>query len=232
MNRHVRYALLAPLAPLVASAVALTPAMAAHAMPAAPAAAPQATCKLVVAPGTNPVEFDLVLTDFKAGQQVRVTGPENFTRTANQQGAVTEEDVKKGSYTARGTGGGNNPAVGCSKPPRTPATTAADISDVEVTGASTTPAVDVDCSVAQNVTFQGKITGTGTGNVKYKWSGVGKTSTPTVKFTEPSTATASFTVRAAPRAAPGNPAPSVTVSLTAGDATDSLNFTLKCKTGT
>ncbi|MFD9357265.1 hypothetical protein [Streptomyces sp. NPDC060031] len=229
MNRHVRYALLAPLA---ASAVALTPAMAAHASPAAPAAAPQATCKLVVAPGTNPVEFDLVLTGFKAGQQVKVRGPENFTRTANPQGSFTEEDVKKGSYTARATGGRNNPAVGCSKPTRTPATAAADISDVDVTGASTTPAVDIDCSVAQNVTFQGKLTGTGTGNVKYKWSGAGKTSTPTVKFTEPSTATASFTVRAAPRAAPANPAPSVSVSLSSGDATDSLNFTLKCKAGT
>ncbi|MFD9335767.1 hypothetical protein ACFWBF_15350 [Streptomyces sp. NPDC060028] len=230
MNRHVRYALLTP---LVASAVVLTPAMAAHAKPAAPAAAPQATCKLVAAPGTNPVEFDLVLTDFKAGQQIRVTGPENFIRTANQQGSFTEEDVKKGSYTAKVTGGGhNNPAVGCGKPPRTPVTAAADISDVEVTGASTTPAVDVDCSVAQNVTFQGKITGTGTGNVKYKWSGAGKTSTPTVKFTEPATATASFTVRAAPRAAPANPAPSVAVTLSAGDATDSLNFTLKCKAGT
>ncbi|MBW5485101.1 hypothetical protein [Streptomyces bambusae] len=236
MNRHARHALLTP---LLVSAVAVPPAMAAQAAPlgvAAPGAVPQAVCKLVVATGTNPVEFDLQLTGFRAGQQVRVEGPETFTRTVSASGSVTEEDVKKGSYTVIVRGDRNNRGmtVSCSKPPRTPpppATGAARVSAVDITGASTSPA-EVDCKVPQNVTFTGKITGTGTGEVSYTWTSGGRQTTPSVNFTAPETATATFVVKSPTRAAPTDPAPKVEASLKAGSASDSAGFTLKCAPGT
>lgn len=124
MNRHVRYALLTP---LLVSSVALPPAMAAHASPVdraptALGAAPQAACKLEVAAGTDPVEFDLVLTEFKPGAQVKVTGPEKFSRTVDNAGSFTEQDVKKGTYTVKVNQGRNHNqlTVNCAKPARVP----------------------------------------------------------------------------------------------------------------
>ncbi|WP_405758889.1 hypothetical protein [Streptomyces sp. NBC_00073] len=168
MNRHVRYALLTP---LLVSSVALPPAMAARASPVdraptALGAAPQAACKLEVAAGTDPVEFDLVLTEFKPGAQVKVTGPEKFSRTVDNAGSFTEQDVKKGTYTVKVNQGRNHNqlTVNCAKPARVPPTAKAHISDVDITGASTaTP--KVDCSQPQDVKFEGKLTGTGTGDV-------------------------------------------------------------------
>ncbi|MCC0093707.1 hypothetical protein K7B10_02655 [Streptomyces flavotricini] len=233
MNRHARYALLTP---LLACSVALPPTMAAQAAPVAhvPAtlgAAPQAaTCKLEVAEGTDPVEFDLSLAGFKPGSQVRVTGPENFTRTVNQQGSVTEQDVKKGTYTVKTGGKNHSQTVNCTKPARVPASAKARITDVDITGASTaTP--KVDCSQPQNVKFEGKLTGTGSGDVTYIWSGQGKRSAPSVKFTAPSTAAAPFTAKSTARAAATNPAPRVTATLTdsTGNVQDQLTFTLTCQ---
>lgn len=124
MNRHVRYALLTP---LLVSSVALPPAMAAHASPVdraptALCAAPQAACKREVAAGTDPVEFDLVLTGFKPGAQVKVTGPEKFSRTVDNAGSFTEQDVKKGTYTVKVNQGRNHNqlTVNCAKPARVP----------------------------------------------------------------------------------------------------------------
>lgn len=226
MNRHARHALLTP---VLISAVALPPttaAMAAQAAPAAaPAAAPQASCQLVVAPGTNPVEYDLVLKGLKANQRVLVTGPERFSLTADNMGSATNEDVKKGSYTVHF---GKKNAIDCGKAPRPAA--APRITGVDITGASTNPA-EVDCTVQQSVTFEGKLTGTGTGDVDYKWASGGRQTAPTLKFTAPSTATANFVVKS-PTHAPGTPAPQVTATLTAGNASDTFTFTLKCKAGT
>ncbi|MFF5705923.1 hypothetical protein ACFY7H_26110 [Streptomyces sp. NPDC012794] len=231
MNRHARYALLAP---LLVTAVAVPPTMAAQAAPAgaAPlkaAAAPQATCRLVVAPGTNPVEFDLVMTGFRGGQLLRVTGPESFQRNANGAGSVTEENVKNGSYTVKSGWGRNELTTGCSKPPRPPAKPR--ITSAEITGASTTPAA-VDCTKPQNVTFQGKFAGTGTGEIDYHWAGQGKQIAPSVQFTAPETATAPFVVKSPTRAAVTEPVPKVTVQLFTGNVSDSFTFTLTCAPGT
>ncbi|MET8754984.1 hypothetical protein ABZW32_33550 [Streptomyces sp. NPDC004667] len=227
MNRHARYALLTP---LLVSAVAMPSTMARAASASAPAAVPQATCALVAAPNTNPQEFDLTLTGFRANQSVRVTGPEKFTLTTDGQGAATNEDVKKGTYNA--TVQGNNQGkktITCTKPART-TTTAVHITDVDVSAPATSP--EVDCSVAQNVTFTGKISGTGTGDVEVSWTGSNKSSSPTVKFTAPDTAAAPFTVKSTARSAPSTTPPQVFAQLTAGKASDSASFKLKCKAGT
>ncbi|MER5812703.1 hypothetical protein ABT143_31720 [Streptomyces sp. NPDC002033] len=232
MNRHARFALLTP---LLVSAVAMPATMAHAAAPAAPAAAPAAACALVAAPNTNPQEFDLTLTGFKPNQNVAVTGPEKFTVTTDGQGKSTTEDVKKGNYTAKARGGqgqdhGNqNRSVGCTKPARVPATTVK-ITDVDISGAATTPA-EVNCAVPQNVVFTGKLTGTGTGDVEATWRSGAKTSVPTVKFTAPDTAT-SFTAKFPGRPAPNAAMPQVAASLTVGNASDSFTFTLKCAPNT
>ncbi|MGO4462663.1 hypothetical protein AB4039_36050 [Streptomyces sp. M-16] len=225
MNRHARSALLTP---LLVSAVAMPSTMARAAVASsAPAAVPQAACALVAAPNTNPQEFDLTLTGFRANQSVRISGPEKFTLTTDGQGAATNEDVKKGTYNATVQGNQGKKTITCTKPART-ATTAVRVSDVDITGASTTPA-SVDCTVAQNVTFTGKVTGSGTGDVELQWSGSsGKSSNPTLKFTGPETAAPSFVVKSNPRTKATDPAPTVSATLTAGKAQDFFRFTLKC----
>ncbi|MFD8985156.1 hypothetical protein [Streptomyces sp. NPDC059564] len=232
MNRHARYALLAP---LLVTAVAMPSTMAHAAAPAAPAAAPQAACALVAAPNTNPQEFDLTLTGFRANQNVGITGPEQFTVTTDQQGNAKTEDVKKGNYTAKPKGGqgqGNqNRSVGCTKPARgTTTTTTVRITDVDVAAPATNP--EVDCSVPQSVTFTGKLTGTGTGEVEVFWQGNSKASSPLVKFTAPDTSAGSFTSKSNTRSAPTQPAPVAAAQLTVGKVSDSTFVTLKCKTGT
>ncbi|MFE2148418.1 hypothetical protein ACFXJO_36215 [Streptomyces lavendulae] len=229
MNRHARYALLTP---LLVSAVAMPSTLArAAATSSAPAAVPQATCALVAAPNTDPQEFDLTLTGFRANQSVRISGPEKFTLTTDGQGAATNEDVKKGTYNA--TVQGNNQGkktITCTKPARTASTTVR-VTDVDVSGPATNP--EVDCSVAQNITFTGKISGTGTGDLDLSWSGSnGRQSSPTVKFTAPSTAAAPFTVKSTPRAAAAANAPQVFARLSAGKAADEAVVSLKCKAGT
>ncbi|MFI5665988.1 hypothetical protein [Streptomyces sp. NPDC051704] len=233
MNRHVRYALLTP---LLACSVALPSTMAAQAapvagVPAALGAAPQAaSCKLEVAAGTDPVEFDLSLAGFKPGSQVQVSGPESFKASINQQGAFSEQDVKKGTYTVRTGGKNHGQTINCTKPARVPATAKARITDVDITTASTaTP--KVDCSQPQSVKFEGKLTGTGTGEVTYVWSGQGKRSAPSVNFTAPGVPAAPFTVKSPVRAAANDPAPKVTVVLTdsTGGVSDQLTFTLVCQ---
>ncbi|ATZ28406.1 hypothetical protein ACFZBM_10420 [Streptomyces lavendulae] len=229
MNRHARYALLTP---LLVSAVAMPSTLArAAATSSAPAAVPRATCALVAAPNTNPQEFDLTLTGFRANQSVRITGPEKFTLTTNGAGAATNEDVTKGTYNA--TVQGNNQGkktITCTKPART-TTTAVHVTDVDVSAPATSP--EVDCSVAQSVTFTGKISGTGTGDVDLAWTGSNsKTSSPTVKFAAPNTAATPFTVKSTARSAPSTNPPQVFAQLNAGKASDSATFKLKCKAGT
>ncbi|MFD9268634.1 hypothetical protein ACFWB1_15975 [Streptomyces goshikiensis] len=228
MNRSARFALLTP---LLVSAVAMPPTMAAHATPAAPATAPQAACALKVTPGTS--DFELELTGFKPGQQVNVEGPEKFTRTIQANGSFTEPDVTKGSYTAKfGKNKKNRQAIGCTKAPKI---TPVRITDAEITSPEASPA-EVDCSITQSVTFVGRLTGTGTGDVDYKWVSGGRSSTPSLKFTAPSTPTAGFPVkvpgRAAPPAGAASPPVHVTATLTAGGSQDTQEFTLKCRAGT
>ncbi|WP_329315893.1 hypothetical protein OG723_37585 [Streptomyces sp. NBC_01278] len=103
---------------------------------------------------------------------------------------------------------------------------------MDITGASTaTP--KVDCSQPQDVKFEGKLTGTGTGDVTIVWQGDNKRSSPVVKFTAPTSVTPSFTVKSTARAAATDPAPKVRVILgdmsTGGGAADSFTFTLTCQ---
>ncbi|MDX2391854.1 MULTISPECIES: hypothetical protein [unclassified Streptomyces] len=238
MNRRARYALIAP---LLVTALAAPPALAAAAapvqgQPAALAAPLQPSCKLVAAPGTNPLEFDLVLTGFGPRQNVNISGPERFTRTVSQQGAFTEQDVAKGTYTASVGQNRNRVSVACEKPARVPVTTPVDISDADVTPAN--PGA-VNCANPTPISFQGTLSGTGAGTVKYQWEergGSGKISQPTVDFKAPSTKTVSFTVTAPPRAAANAPAPTVTVQLSVpkqagetGVKSGDVKFTLTCQ---
>ncbi|MER5932930.1 hypothetical protein [Streptomyces sp. NPDC002054] len=232
MNRQVRHALLTP---LLVGVVAVPSTMAAQAAPApaaAPGVVPQATCQLKTAAGTNPVEFDLVLAGFRAGQQVKINGPERLTRNVSGAGALTVEDVKKGNYTVWVGQGRNARRTDCTRDPRPPAPPpAVKISGADITGASTTPA-EVNCSQPQNVTFTGKLTGSNTGNVDYIWQSGAKRVAPELKFTAPETPVVSFVVRSPTRAAPADPVPKVSAQLVAMNASDEFTFTLKCAPGT
>ncbi|MHA5054785.1 hypothetical protein [Streptomyces sp. SD15] len=236
MNRHRRYALLAP---LLVSSVALPPTTAAQAAPAdRPPAALSApagpSCKLEVAPGTKPVEFDLVLTGFKAGERVQIEGPKRFTGVINGQGKFDEENVPRGNYTVITGNKKTRNRIACEKPPRTPAAPALDVTDADAKAIA--PTGPVDCAKPQDVKFQGTLTGTGTGTVKYVWNGPnGKQSAPSVEFTQPSTNTTVFTVTAPPRAAAADPPPKVTVRLSVpkqgpeqGISSGDVTFTLQC----
>lgn len=241
MSRHRRYALLIP---LVVSSVALSPAMAARAAPSAPSAPlPTAltkaspTCKLQVAPDTNPAEFDLVLNGFRPNSQVRISGPKFFKGVVNNQGAFTEDNVPRGNYTVT-TGEdrrGNKLKIGCEKPPRLPVPAALNITDADA--AVSSPTGPVNCAVGQAVKFEGKLTGTGTGTVKYVWtSSTGKRTEASVTFNGPSTATTSFTVTARARQSNAARAPRVTVQLTvpkqgaeAGISSERVRFVLQCQ---
>ncbi|MFJ3923654.1 hypothetical protein [Streptomyces sp. NPDC090022] len=226
MNRHVRYALLTP---LVVTSVALPPALAQAApverAPGAPAAAPLApTCKLEN--GSTATEYDIILTGFRAGQNVQIRGAERINTKVDQAGSFTEQDVKKGSYSVRfgGQNNRNQMSINCIKPARV---TPVHISEIDITTASTTPAT-VDCSVAQKVTFKATLTGTGTGDVKLQWGSDSKSTNPVLKFTAPSTESAAFVVQSTPRAAATDPAPKVNVVVFAGGASDRRTFTLRC----
>lgn len=235
MNRHGRYALLAP---LLVSALALPPAMAAQAAPADESAAGLAapfnpSCKLVKAQDA-PDEFDLVLAGFKPKQKVRITGPEKFTREVNKQGSFTEQDVKKGTYTAIAGQKKNRVSVPCTKPPRSPAV---DITGADARLVSPHRNQEVNCRRSRLATFEGTLIGKGTGSVKYAWtSSDGKRAEHTVNFTGPTATVERFTVTIPAREKRSDPRPSVTVQLRvpkqqgeAGVSSSNVRLVLKCK---
>lgn len=235
MNRHGRYALLTP---LLASALAMPPAMAAQAAPAdelgvALAAPFNPSCKLVKAPDA-PGEFDLVLAGFKPRQEVRISGPEKFTRQVNKQGSFTEQDVKKGTYTATVQVKKKKVSVPCTKPPRSPAV---DITEASANLVSPGRSQSVDCRRRQRATFGGTLTGKGTGSVKYVWtSSDGKRAERTLNFTGPTATVEQFSVTIPAREKRSDPRPRVTVQLRVpkqqgqeGVSSSNVTLVLKCR---
>ncbi|MER7463009.1 hypothetical protein [Streptomyces sp. NPDC097981] len=176
-NRHRGFLLLA--APLLASSVALTPAFAAQGRPAEAEAAPGGpapSCELVASgtgqPGGAP-RYDLRLSGFPANQSVRVESKtSSFRTTVDDQGGLTRQGVRYGMYTVsyRDSEMKQGKHVSCVTPPRQKGGKGnVQVTKVEVINLTKSGGV-VDCTKPAKVEFDGKITGSGQGDVRYYWT--------------------------------------------------------------
>ncbi|MET9605194.1 hypothetical protein ABZZ17_09015 [Streptomyces sp. NPDC006512] len=170
-NRH-RFLLLLT-APLLASSVALTPAVAAQARPAEPpAAAPAApSCQLVPGGSGNPAGaavYKLHLGGFPANQSVRVEGPKtSFQAKANGKGELDRQGLPHGTYKVSYQG----KRVTCATPPAQKPGGKQDVKVSKVEVVILTPAgTAIDCSKPTTAEFDGKITATGPGKVRFYWT--------------------------------------------------------------
>ncbi|MFD3681271.1 hypothetical protein [Streptomyces sp. NPDC058613] len=175
-----RRCLLLLAAPLLASSVALTPAFAAQGRAAGPGAAPSApSCELVPGGGGKPgadVRYTLHLGGFPANQPVRIDGPRtSFRATVNGKGELDRQGLPHGAYSVVGhTSGGaqQGKRVTCAKP--APQKPGGGKGSVKVTKAEvvvlTPPGSVIDCSKGTTAEFDGKITATGPGKVRYYWT--------------------------------------------------------------
>ncbi|MFD5619648.1 hypothetical protein [Streptomyces yangpuensis] len=188
-DRHRRILLLA--APFLASAVGLGPAFAAQAQahapaqgrpPARTAAVPAApVCELVVGGGRpgGDARGRLHLGGFPANGAVRVDGPKtSFTATVNGKGELDRQGVSPGAYrvTYRAPGSQQAVRVTCAVAPadrRGGGKQTVKVTKVEVV-VLTPPGTVVDCARPTTAEFDGKITATGPGRVRFHWtSGAG-----------------------------------------------------------
>ncbi|MER7732703.1 hypothetical protein ABTX80_17630 [Streptomyces erythrochromogenes] len=177
-NRHRRLLLLA--APLLASAVGITPAFAAQGRPQAePGAAPAAaSCRLVVSGSGKPgadARYTLRLGGFPAKQAVRVDGPKtSFRATVNGKGELDRQGLKHGAYrvTYKARGSQKDATVTCAVPPADKqggGKQSVKVGKVEVV-VLTPPGTAVDCTKPTTAEFDGKITATGPGKVRFHWT--------------------------------------------------------------
>ncbi|KOU58386.1 MULTISPECIES: hypothetical protein [unclassified Streptomyces] len=176
-NRHRRLLLLA--APLLASAVGLTPAFAAQARPARPGTAPAAAaCELLVGGGGKPggdARYKLHLGGFPANQAVRVDGPKtSFRATVNGKGQLLRQGVRHGAYTVtyKAAGSRQDVRVRCAAVPADKTGSGKQgvkVSKVEVV-VLTPPGTVIDCAKPTTAEFDGKITATGPGKVRFHWT--------------------------------------------------------------
>ncbi|MGW2269764.1 hypothetical protein [Streptomyces yangpuensis] len=183
-DRHRRLLLLA--APFLASAVGIGPAFAARApapaqtqeRPAAePAAAPEApVCELIAGGGPGgAARHRLHLGGFPANRAVRVDGPKtSFTATVNGKGELDRPGVSPGGYRVTYQARGSRQAVRltCAVPPadqRGGGRQAVRVTKVEVV-VLTPPGTAVDCARPTTAEFDGKITATGPGKVRFHWT--------------------------------------------------------------
>ncbi|MFF5702869.1 hypothetical protein ACFY7H_10245 [Streptomyces sp. NPDC012794] len=163
MNQHRFLTLLA--APLLASSAVLTPAS------AAPAAAPAVgSCELVATGEGKDTSYDLVLEGFEPDQSVTINGPRTNQRArVDDEGALDKHDVRYGKYTVSSKGS----RIGCTTPPRGQQD-GGEQGKVKVTKVEvvtlTKPGTVVDCSKPSRAEFDGRITGTGKGDVDYYWT--------------------------------------------------------------
>ncbi|MFI1147514.1 MULTISPECIES: hypothetical protein [Streptomyces] len=179
-NRYRGLMLLA--APLLASSVALTPAFAAQgrAAGAGAARAPMApSCELTPSGdgqsgGKSTVRYDLHLSGFPANQPVHVQGKSSFRGTVDGEGSLERQGVRYGTYGVGYRDGGSKQGkhVDCSTPPREKP--AGGKGNVQVTAvevkALTKSGTVVDCTTPPKFEFDGKITGSGNGKVRYYWT--------------------------------------------------------------
>ncbi|MFD3808351.1 hypothetical protein ACFWTC_33300 [Streptomyces sp. NPDC058619] len=175
-----RRCLLLLAAPLLASSVALTPAFAAQGRTAAPGAAPSApSCELVPGAGGKPgadVRYALHLGGFSANQSVRVDGPKtSFRARVNGKGELDRPGLPHGAYSVVGHkagGGQQGKRVTCAKPPPpkpSDGKQTVKVGKVEVV-VLTPPGSVIDCTKGTTAEFDGKITATGPGKVRYYWT--------------------------------------------------------------
>lgn len=171
MNRHRLLTLLA--APLLTSAVTLTPALAAP-----PAAAPgAASCELVATGEGQGTSYTLVLEGFAPNQSVTINGPRTSQRTqVGEEGALQQDDVRYGKYSVgfKKEGSGHGSRISCLTPPRQKQDHSGKQGKVQVTKVEvltlTKPGTVVDCTKPLKAEFDGKISGTGNGDVRYFWT--------------------------------------------------------------
>ncbi|MFD3872783.1 hypothetical protein [Streptomyces sp. NPDC058623] len=202
MNGHTnrRRCLVFLAAPLLAPSVALTPALAASGSTVAqPGAAPVApACQLL--PGGNggtggAPSYKLHLGGFPANQAVRVEGPKTSLQVkVNAKGVLDRQGLRHGTYSVSYKAAGSQQAkrVTCATPPaQKPGGGPKDVRVTHVEVVILTPAGSViDCAKGTTAEFDGKITATGTGKVRYYWT-FASSSTPvspgSVDFAPPTT---------------------------------------------
>ncbi|MFD8980303.1 hypothetical protein [Streptomyces sp. NPDC059564] len=167
MNRHSLLTLLA--APLLIAPAALTPAF------AAPAAVPAAASCELVAIGED--SYTLVLEGFAPGQSVTINGPRTNQRVqVGQEGSLQQDDARYGKYSVgfKTGGSGHGNRIGCLTPPRGKHDGGGGKGNVQVTKVEvftlTKPGTVVDCTKPIKAEFDGKISGTGKGDVRYFWT--------------------------------------------------------------
>ncbi|WP_406186938.1 hypothetical protein [Streptomyces sp. NBC_01006] len=195
-------------APVLASSVALTPAFAAQGRTAESAAAraPMApSCELTPgsgggSPGGN-TRYDLHLSGFTPNQSVRVEGKSSFRATVNGEGALDRQGVRYGSYGVSYREGGSKQGkhVACVTPPREkPGSGKGNVQVTKVEVLTLTKSGStVDCTKPPKLEFDGKITGTGQGKVRYFWtyaSSADPISSGTAAFTPGTTSVSLFKV--------------------------------------
>ncbi|MCX5589253.1 hypothetical protein ACFV0H_20500 [Streptomyces erythrochromogenes] len=180
-DRHRRLLLLA--APLLASMVGLTPAFAAQGRPQTePGAVPAApSCELVAVGSGKPggdIRYKLHLGGFPAKQAVRVDGPKaSFRATVNGKGELDRQGVTHGAYrvTFKARGAQQDVRVTCAAPPadeQGSGKQSVKVGKVEVV-VLTPPGTVIDCAKPTTAEFDGKITATGPGKVRFHWTFAG-----------------------------------------------------------
>ncbi|MEV4190279.1 hypothetical protein [Streptomyces toxytricini] len=180
----------------------------------------------------------MTLTGFAANQRVeirRVPGNPSTVRV-NNQGSLDVDNLARGTYKVRPSGGGGGSTLTCTP---APAPVRVDINDADV--AATKPNTPtVPCNQTTPVTFAGTLKGSGSGDVTVRWMGsTGKTSKHVVKFAAPSSQVPEFTITAPSRANPNADAPTVTAQLVVpeqgsehGVSSEEFRVTLHCAPGT
>ncbi|MFF5449211.1 hypothetical protein [Streptomyces sp. NPDC012888] len=178
------------------------------------------------------------ITGFGANQRIRITriGGSSANARVNGQGALEVDNLDRGTYRV-GPREGRGGTITCTK---APAPVAVNISDADVV-ATKPDTPTVKCNQVTPVTFEGTLTGTGTGDIRIVWVSpdTGKRSEPTMKFTGPSSKTPAFVVNAPSRANPAEPRPTVKAQLLVprqgsetGVASAVFTVTLHCEAGT
>ncbi|MGI5450968.1 hypothetical protein ACQEVM_35385 [Streptomyces sp. CA-243310] len=166
------------LASSVALAPALTPAFASQGRTAEPGAAPSTpSCALMPGAGGKgggDARYTLRLGGFPAKQSVRVDGPKTtFRATVNGKGGLDRPGLRHGTYSVSYQAGGSQQVkrVTCTTPPQKPGGGKQDVKVTKVEVLVLTPAGSViDCAKGTTAEFDGKITATGPGKVRYYWT--------------------------------------------------------------
>ncbi|MEU8775513.1 hypothetical protein [Streptomyces sp. NPDC048606] len=208
MKRQRRCALIVP---LLASAVALPPTMGAQAAPSAVQVPAAPACRLIPLGGSS-INVNVELTGYRSNQKVSITriGGRTFETRVDGGGNFIVKNQRDGTYKVRPVDGGRGSTISCTD---APAPVNVNITEADVV-ATKPDTPTVPCNQATPVTFEGTLSGTGTGDIRVVWVSpdTDKQSEPMVKFTGPSSKT-QFVVNAPARGNPAEPRPKVQAQL-------------------